>query len=106
MWESWVLGSFAFLVRAAKLGLISAGKYSQLKRDADAQFREDMLKEEEKKKNQKLKKSGPDPYLLRLLKNCRAFTQYVFDAYKMHGFIEPSVASQLLNTQTKINSRS
>ena len=47
---------------------------------------------------QKTKEGGPNPYLIKLNKNSRLFTQIVLDAFK-GGFIEPTLASSLLNTQ-------
>jgi hypothetical protein len=56
------------------------------------------LREEEKKAQKKEMTGGPNPYLLRLNKNSRLFTQVVLDAFK-GGFIDPAQASNLLNTQ-------
>jgi len=69
-----------------------------LKKEADQAFEEYVQREEEKKAKAKEKEGGPSPYLLRLNKNGRLFTQVVLDAFK-GGFIEPTVASTLLNTQ-------
>ena len=49
------------------------------------------------KQKDKEKKGGPNPYLLRLNKNSRLFTQTVLDAFR-GGFVEPTQASNLLNT--------
>ena len=93
------ISSYAFLVRALKLNLITLEEYSSLKAEAEAGFQEYLIKEKEKKAKQKEKDSGPSPYLLRLNKNGRLFTQIVLDAYK-GGFVEPNIASNLLNTPT------
>ena len=93
------ISSFALLVRALNLNLISFSEYSSLKREADAGFREFMQKENERKAKQKQTDGGPNPYLLKLNKNSRLFTQIVLDAYK-GGFVEPNIASNLLNTPT------
>jgi len=93
------ISSFAFLLRAFKLDLISLKKYQKLKHEADVEFREFLEREEEKKAKQKNKdkKGGPNPYLLRLNKNSRLFTQIVLDAFRGE-FVEPTLASTLLNT--------
>ena len=51
-----------------------------------------------RKKLNKKQEGGPNPYLLRLNKNSRLFTQIVLDAFR-GGLIEPTQASSLLNTQ-------
>lgn len=94
------ISSFAFLVRALNLNLISFDKYKDLKKAADIEFKAFLKREEEKKARQKLKekKGGPDYYLLQLNKNSRLFTQTVLDAFR-GGSIEPTQASILLNVQ-------
>ena len=92
------VSSFAFIFRAYNLSLISLDKYRSLKTEADIEFEEFLSREEEKKIKQKDQKGGPSPYLLRLNKNSRLFTQIVLDAFR-GGFIEPTQASSLLNTQ-------
>ena len=93
------ISSFALLVRALNLNLISFTEYSFLKIEADAGFREFLQKESERKAKRKQSDGGPNPYLLKLNKNGRLFTQIVLDAYK-GGFVEPNIASNLLNTPT------
>jgi len=93
------ISSFAFLYRAFSLGLISLDKYRKLKKDADTDFQAFLLKEEEKKMKQKEKKAGgPDFYMLLVNKNSQLFTRVVIDAFR-GGFIQPTQASVLLNTQ-------
>jgi len=94
------VSTFAFLVRAFHLQLISSDKYRKLKTEADKEFQTFLKQEEERKAKEKLKekKGGPNPYLLRLNKNSRLFTQIVLDAFR-GGFVEPTQASSLLNTQ-------
>jgi Zn-dependent peptidase ImmA (M78 family) len=92
------VSSFAFLVRAYNLQIISFDKYRKLKDEAELEFKAFLLREEEKKAKQKYQKGGPNPYLLRLNKNSRLFTQIVLDAFR-GGHIQPSLASSLLNTQ-------
>lgn len=92
------VSSFAFLVRAFNLQIISLDKYRKLKISADSEFRAFLQREKEKKAKQKKQKGGPNPYLLRLNKNSRLFTQIVLDAFR-GGFVEPTQASSLLNTQ-------
>ncbi len=90
---------FAFLYRAFSLGLISLDKYRKLKKDADAYFQAFLLKEEERKAKQKENRTGgPDYYMLLVNKNSPLFTKVVMDAFR-GGFIQPTQASALLNTQ-------
>lgn len=90
------VSSFALLVRALNLNLISRSKYNSLEKEAKHDFAEYLKREVEKKEKQKSKKGGPDYYLLQLNRNSRLFTQAVLDSYK-GGQIEPTVASSLLN---------
>ncbi len=94
------VSSFAFLVRALNLNIISLSVYKKLKHLADIEYHEFLKKEAEKKAKQKEKeKPGwPNYFLLQLNRNSRLFTQTVLDAFR-GGFIEPSVASNLLNVQ-------
>lgn len=94
------VSSFAFLVRALNLNLISPSVYQKLKREADIDFKAFLKQEAEKKARQKekIKKGGPDYFLLQLNRNSRLFTQTVLDAFR-GGFIEPTLASNLLNVQ-------
>lgn len=91
------VSSFAFLLRALNLHLISPDAYKRLKHEVDIEYREFLKREEERearKKNEK--KGGPGYYLLQLNKNSRLFTQTVLDAFR-GGFIEPTLAGGLLN---------
>lgn len=92
------ISSFALLVRALELNLISLDKYQILKKAADAEFREFLKKKAAEKARQKAKNGGPNPYLLRLNKNGRLFTQVVLDAFR-NGSLPPTQASNLLNTK-------
>jgi Zn-dependent peptidase ImmA (M78 family)/DNA-binding XRE family transcriptional regulator len=92
------VSSFALLVRALNMNMITLPVYNSLKKQADADFKAYLLKEDEKKSKQKEKGGGPNPYLLRLNKNSRLFTQIVLDAFR-GGRIAPTQASSLLNTQ-------
>ncbi|HLE88269.1 MAG TPA: XRE family transcriptional regulator [Candidatus Brocadiaceae bacterium] len=92
------VSSFAFLFRALKLQIISIDKYRKLKILADSAYKAFLQREDEKKAKQKKQERGPNPYLLRLNKNSRLFTQIVLDAFR-GGFVEPTLASSLLNTQ-------
>ncbi len=91
------VSSFALLYRALNLSIIELKKYKSLKNQATIDFNEFIRKEELKKEKQKKQKGGPNPYLLRLNKNSRLFTQFVLDGFKS-GFVEPTQASFLLNT--------
>lgn len=92
------ISSFALLVRALNLNLISQSKYNALKEDAQDEFENFLEREKLKKEKQRVRKGGPDPYLLRLNKNGRLFTRIVMDSFN-NGSLSPSIASNLLNTQ-------
>jgi len=95
------VSSFAFLIRAFNLNLISPTSYHSLKNQAGVNYQLFLTKEEERKSALKLKHKenpgGPNPYLLRLNKNSRLFTQVVLDALRS-GFVQPTQASFLLGT--------
>jgi len=95
------VSTFAFLVRALNLKLISMSEYQILRKQADIDYQAFLKREAEKraalKLKQKIKPGGPNPYLLRLNKNSRLFTQVVLDALRT-GFVQPSQASFLLGT--------
>ena len=92
------VSSFALLVRALNLKIISLKTYQNLKYQADIEYRKFLKKEEERKIKQKDNSGGPNYFLLQLNRNSRLFTQTVLDAFR-GGAIEPSVASNLLNVQ-------
>ncbi len=98
------VSSFALLVRALNLNVISLNSYKKLKVEADFEFNEFLKREAEKKVRQKEKEKeksgGPNYFLLQLNRNSRLFTQTVLDAFR-GGYIEPTQASNLLNV--KIN---
>ncbi|TAE87317.1 MAG: ImmA/IrrE family metallo-endopeptidase [Bacteroidetes bacterium] len=95
------VSSFAFLVRALNLQLVTNSEYKVLKRQAEIDYQAFLKREAEKKAaiklKQKEKSGGPNPYLLRLNKNSRLFTQVVLDALRS-GFVQPTQASFLLGT--------
>lgn len=95
------VSSFAFLVRALNLQLVTNPEYKVLKRQAEIDYQAFLKREAEKKAALKLKQKekpgGPNPYLLRLNKNSRLFTQVVLDALRS-GFVQPTQASFLLGT--------
>jgi Zn-dependent peptidase ImmA (M78 family)/DNA-binding XRE family transcriptional regulator len=98
------VSAFAFLVRALNLELVSLNIYTRLKRDADDAFEAFLQKEAERESLQKnkSKQGGPNYYTLLVNKNSRQFTKVVIDAFR-GGYVEPTVASGLLNTHiTKI----
>lgn len=92
------ISSFALLVRALKLNLVTQAEYRSLKREAENEFADFLEREQLKKEKQKKNIGGPNPYLLKLNKNSRLFTRVVMDSFKT-GIISPSIASNLLNTQ-------
>jgi Zn-dependent peptidase ImmA (M78 family) len=95
------VSSFAILIRALNLQLVSDSDYNALKRQAEIDYQAFLKKEAERKAafklRQKEKPGGPNPYLLRLNKNSRLFTQVVLDALRS-GFVQPTQASFLLGT--------
>jgi len=94
------ISSFALLVRALNLNLISITTYQQLKWVADAEYKAFLRREADKKARQKEKEKsgGPNYFLLQLNRNSRLFTQVVLDAFR-GGRIEPTQASNLLNVK-------
>jgi Zn-dependent peptidase ImmA (M78 family)/DNA-binding XRE family transcriptional regulator len=93
------VSSFALIVRALNLNLISFEAYKRLKTQAEIDFKEFLKREEEKKEKQKAKaKDSPIYYPLTINRNGRLFTQTVLDAYR-GGYIEPTLASNLLNVK-------
>lgn len=93
------VSTFAFLVRALNMKLITLDKYYELKIEADVEFQAFLKKEEERKAKQKEKKSGgPNFFRLLVNKNGQLFTQVVIDSFR-NGFIAPTQASSLLNTR-------
>lgn len=95
------VSSFALLFRMLNLDIISLPAYQNLKKQADIEYAGFLKREAEKKGKQKEaeRKGGPNYFLLQLNRNSRLFTQTVLDAFK-GGFIEPTLASSLLNVQT------
>ena len=94
------VSSFALLVRALNLNIITLNSYKKLKVEADFEFSEFLKREAEKKARQKQKEKsgGPNYFLLQLNRNSRLFTQTVLDAFR-GGYIEPTQASNLLNVK-------
>jgi len=92
------VSSIAFLIRALNLNIISTPVYHKLKKEADKEYAEYLKREAERKVRQKDKPGGPNYFLLQLNRNSRLFTQTVLDAFR-GGFIEPTLASSLLNVQ-------
>lgn len=94
------VSSFALLVRALNLDVISLDVYQKLKKEAEIDYNAFLKREDEKKVKQKekAKKGGPNYFLLQLNRNSRLFTQIVLDSFRS-GFIEPTQASNLLNVQ-------
>ncbi len=92
------VSSFAFLVRALNLKLISSTQYNKLKAEAEAEFKAFLIREKEREEKEKraAKEGGPSYYLLQLNKNGKLFTQVVLSAFH-GGFLEPNIASALLN---------
>lgn len=103
------VSSFAFWVRALNLNIISTPVYQKLKKETDIDYSEFLKREEEKRKKKKEeKKPAPIYYPTTINRNGRLFIQTVLDAFR-GGFIEPTLASNLLNVQvnkfTKLESQ-
>lgn len=94
------VSSFALLVRALNLNLISQQVYQKQKKQADFDYQKYLKREIERKARLKERdaKGGPNYFLLLLNRNGRLFTQVVLDAFR-GGVIEPTLASNLLNVQ-------
>jgi Zn-dependent peptidase ImmA (M78 family)/transcriptional regulator with XRE-family HTH domain len=92
------VSSFALLVRALNLNIITTPVYQKLKKEVTIEYEDYLKRETEKKIKQKEKPGGPNPFLLQLNRNSRLFTQTVLDAFH-GGFIEPTLASNLLNVK-------
>lgn len=93
------VSSFALIVRALKLNIISLDSYNKLKIQVDIEFKEFLKREEKRKEIQKRKtQDSPIYYPLIINRNGRLFTQTVLDAYR-GGDIEPTFASNLLNVK-------
>ena len=96
------ISSFAILVRAKNLGIITDHNYKELKRQADISFKQflerEAIKQATAKQKSKENSSGPNANLLLTLRNGKLFTKVVIDAYR-GGQILPTEASSLLNTK-------
>jgi Zn-dependent peptidase ImmA (M78 family) len=89
------VSSFAFLIRARQLDLVSANRYQRLKKEAEAAFREFVEKEDKKIKTSEEKRGGPDAHRIRAYRNGLSFSRLVMDAFR-GGLIPPTLASRLL----------
>ena len=94
------VSSYAVIVRALNLNIITYKQYQILKNNIQIEYNDFLKREVDKKEELKKKggKGGPDYFLLQINKNSRLFTQVVLDAYK-GGMIEPTLASSLLNVK-------
>lgn len=95
------VSSISVLYRAKNLHLIPHSQFTTLRQKAEIEYFQLLKRLQEKKIEQKLKQKekpgGPNPYLLRLNKNSKLFTQVVLD-FVRSGFVQPSQASFLLGT--------
>ena len=94
------VSSYAVIVRAFKLNLITSLQYKKIKNKLNKEYSEFLKIEAAKKELQKKEGNigGPNPFLLQINKNSRLFTHVVLDAYN-GGIIEPTIASSLLNVR-------
>ncbi len=95
--ERYGVSSWALLVRAYGRRMVTDAGYHAMKATLDREFNEYKRALAEKNRSKERSKGGPNPYLLRLNKNGRLFTQIVLDAFR-GGAIQPTLASSLLNT--------
>lgn len=95
--ERYGVSSWALLVRAHGHGLVTEAGYYSMKATLDKDFNHYLRVLAERNEDKERSKGGPNPYLLRLNKNGRLFTQIVLDAFR-GGVIQPTLASSLLNT--------
>lgn len=93
------VSSLAMLFRVLNLSIISTADYQRLKKEVGADY-ELFLKaqEEKRKKNKEERKPLPIYYPTTINRNGRLFIHTVLDAFRS-GYIEPSMASNLLNIQ-------
>lgn len=97
--RKWGVSSFAFLVRAYNLRLLTIDQFHSLKDEAEHNFQQYLKQKELKKaKGKELGSSGPNYFVTQLSKNGRMFTRTVLEAYK-EGQVSSSVASQLLHVK-------
>jgi len=94
------VSSFALLVRARNLELLSQSKYNSLKSEAERAFQAFEAKEKSRKTAAKKSTGGPDAHRMQVYRNGQLFSRMVLDAYH-GGLIQPGEASHLLGT--KIN---
>jgi Zn-dependent peptidase ImmA (M78 family) len=98
--KNWGVSSFALLVRALHLNLISMQEYRILKIQADLAYKQHLVREEVKREKQKNEsEGGPNYYQLQLNKVSPHFTRFVLEGYHS-GSIPPTQASSLLNVKT------
>jgi Zn-dependent peptidase ImmA (M78 family)/DNA-binding XRE family transcriptional regulator len=90
------VSTFALLIRARRLDLITESRYARLKKEADQAFLNFVTLQESKKVAPK-GTGGPNPHRLRVYRNGISFSKLVLDAYR-GGFIQPTQASSLLGT--------
>ena len=95
------VSSYAFILRAFNLKRITLAKYNSLKDEVDTEFKAFVLQEDQNKRKEiaKGKRAGPNYYTLLVNKNGHSFTKVVLDSYN-GGRIQPTLASDLLNTKT------
>lgn len=86
------VSSFALLVRLLNLKIVSKREFNNIKKVFREQY--EAFKESEAKKPKT--KGGPNYYILKIRKNSKAFTSYIFSNYKS-GKISGSEANKLLD---------
>lgn len=94
--ERYGVSSLALLIRAHGRGMLSTPTFHTMRDVLDREFKAYLKSLADKDAGAKRTKGGPNHYLLQLNRNGRLFTQVVLDAFR-GGYIQPTVASSLLN---------
>ena len=89
------VSSYALLVRALNLKVITHTVYQQVKNQLDNNYNTHLQKAKQTQQN---KQGKPNYFLLQLNRNSKLFTQTILDAFR-GGLIEPTMASNLLNVK-------
>ena len=84
----------ALINRALNIRLIDNEKYNSLRKEADSDWKDFLLKESQKKKSS----GGPNYYIMQLRRSSKAFANIVMDFYKS-GNVNGTDASRLLKVK-------
>ena len=84
----------ALINRSLNIRLIDNEKYNSLRKEADSDWKDFLLKESQKKKSS----GGPNYYIMQLRRSSKAFANIVMDFYKS-GNVNGTDASRLLKVK-------